>query len=29
VIDRVVLKPGEARDLGDVRARPTKPEGDE
>jgi hypothetical protein len=27
VIDRVVLKPGETRDLGDVRARPTRPEG--
>jgi RNA polymerase sigma factor (sigma-70 family) len=25
VIDRVVLNPGEARDLGDVRARPEKP----
>ncbi len=29
VIDRVVLKPGETRDLGDVRARPTKSEADE
>ena len=27
VIDRVVLKPGETRDLGDVRARMTKPGG--
>jgi hypothetical protein len=25
VIDRVVLKPGETRDLGDVRARSVKP----
>ena len=29
VIDRVMLKPGETRDLGDVRAQPTKPEADE
>ena len=29
VIDRVVLKPGETRDLGDVRARPAKPKGDD
>jgi RNA polymerase sigma factor (sigma-70 family) len=29
VIDRVVLQPGETRDLGDVRARPTRPEGGE
>ena len=29
VIDRVVLKPGETRDLGDVRARPNEPEGEE
>ena len=28
VIDRVVLKPGETRDLGDVRARPARPKGD-
>jgi hypothetical protein len=27
VIDRVVLKPGEARDLGDVQAREIKPQG--
>jgi RNA polymerase sigma factor (sigma-70 family) len=27
VIDRVVLKPGESHDLGDVRARPARPEG--
>ena len=26
VIDGVVLKPGETRDLGDVQARPDKPE---
>jgi RNA polymerase sigma factor (sigma-70 family) len=26
VIDRVVLKPGETRDLGDVQSRPSKPE---
>jgi hypothetical protein len=26
VIDRVVLKPGETRDLGDVQSRPIKPE---
>lgn len=26
VIDRVVLKPGETRDLGDVQSRPTEPE---
>jgi RNA polymerase sigma factor (sigma-70 family) len=26
VIDRVVLKPGETRDLGDVQSRPAKPE---
>ena len=29
VIERVVLKPGETRDLGDVRARVPKPEGDQ
>jgi hypothetical protein len=29
VIDRVVLRPGETRDLGDVRARPTRPENPE
>jgi RNA polymerase sigma factor (sigma-70 family) len=27
VIDRVILKPGETRDLGDVRARPDRPGG--
>lgn len=26
VIDRVVLKPGETKDLGDVQSRPEKPE---
>jgi hypothetical protein len=29
VIDGVVLKPGETRDLGDIRARPARPEGNE
>jgi protocatechuate 3,4-dioxygenase beta subunit len=29
VIDRVVLKPGETRDLGDVRARPAASKGDD
>jgi hypothetical protein len=29
VIDGVVLIPGETRDLGDVRARPARPEGNE
>jgi len=29
VIDCVVLKPGETRDLGDVRARPARPKGNE
>ncbi len=27
-IDHVVLEPGETRDLGDVRARPVRPESD-
>jgi hypothetical protein len=27
--DGVVLKPGETRDLGDVRARPARPDGNE
>ena len=29
VIDRIVLKPGETRDLGDVRARPAASKGED